>query len=123
MCGNTRINSKPNNVLRKVWSQWGRKRQASLRPIVAVPGELYLISWWWKLIFSFCYHNDEAVFDKTKEFSDIKLYKKNNKKYLSLIMTSHIYIWQYIFRHSSHKHCHCYLLRCLGLCTSETRRG
>lgn len=73
---NTRMNSKPNNVLRKVWKEWGRKRQASLRPVVAVPGELYLISWWWKLVFSFCYHNDEAVFDKTKEFSDIKLYKK-----------------------------------------------
>lgn len=60
-----------------IWLQWCKGRK-SMRNISLNREDLLVVSQWWGLIYDFAYYNEEAVYDKTMQIKDIKIYKHIN---------------------------------------------
>ncbi len=60
------------NHIHRIWYQWCKKKQGSLRVVVVNDMMLYSICRWWKVVLMFCKHNDEAVFDAGMDIKSVK---------------------------------------------------
>jgi len=60
------------NHVHRIWYQWCKKKQASLRVVMTNDVHLYTICRWWKVVILFCKHNDEAVFDTSMKIKSVK---------------------------------------------------
>lgn len=58
--------------IQRIWYQWCKKKQSSLRVVVTNDIHLYTICRWWKVVVLFCKHNDEAVFDEGMDIKCVK---------------------------------------------------
>ena len=60
------------NHIHRIWYNWCKRKQASLRIVVVNEVMLYSICRWWKVVMMFCKHNDEAVFDAAMNIKSVK---------------------------------------------------
>ena len=72
LCVEDAKKSMKSNHIHRVWTQWCKKQQSSLRVVVINDLHLISICRWWKVVILFCKHNDEAVFDTNMEIKCVK---------------------------------------------------
>lgn len=75
---NERKEESNNKIIRKIWYSWCKSTQSSLRAIPNYSETLETMTKWWVLIYNLAYYNEEAIFDSSLDFKDIKIYKNIN---------------------------------------------